>query len=191
MLLTVHISSYAFVDAILVTPLGALSVVITTILSAIFLKERLSLVGKAGCFLSIVGSIIILLNAPPQASAGTIQKFQAYVVTPGFLTYAGVIIIGCICVAVFVAPKYAAKSMLVELTICSLIGGLSVVATQGLGAAVVTQARGVQQFNQWFLYVLFVFVIATLVTEIIYLNVSGHSDASISRQPIWSVNGQR
>ena len=42
--------AYAFVDAILVTPLGALSVVVTTILSAIFLKERLSFVGKIGCF---------------------------------------------------------------------------------------------------------------------------------------------
>lgn len=50
--------AYAFVDAILVTPLGALSVVITTILSAIFLKERLSFVGKAGCFNCIVGPLL-------------------------------------------------------------------------------------------------------------------------------------
>jgi len=62
--------------------------------------------------------------------------------------------------------------MLVYLSICSLIGGLSVVATQGLGAAIVAQIGGTPQFNQWFLYVLFVFVITTLVTEIIYLNVS-------------------
>jgi hypothetical protein len=41
--------AYAFVDAILVTPLGA-SVVITTILSAIFLKERLSFVGEDWMF---------------------------------------------------------------------------------------------------------------------------------------------
>ena len=67
--------------------------------------------------------------------------------------------------------------MLVYLSICSLIGGLSVVATQGLGAAIVAQIGGTPQFNQWFLYVLFVFVIATLVTEIIYLNVSLRSQA--------------
>lgn len=62
--------------------------------------------------------------------------------------------------------------MLVYLSICSLIGGLSVVATQGLGAAIVTQAGGTPQFNHWFLYVLLVFVVATLVTEIVFLNVS-------------------
>lgn len=163
--------AYAFVDAILVTPLGALSVVVTTILSAIFLKERLSFVGKVGCFNCIVGSVVIVVNAPVQSSAGTIQEMQHYVLAPGFLSYAGVIIAGCVFMAFWVAPRYAKKSMLVYLTICSLIGGLSVVATQGLGAAIVTQANGTPQFNQWFLYVLLVFVICTLLTEIIFLNV--------------------
>lgn len=164
--------AYAFVDAILVTPLGALSVVITTILSAIFLKERLSFVGKIGCFLCIVGSVIILLSAPSQSSAGTIQEMQHFVLAPGFLSYAGVVIVGCAFIAFWVGPRYGKKSMLVYLSICSLIGGLSVVATQGLGAAIVTQAGGTKQYNQPFLYILFVFVVATLVTEIIFLNVS-------------------
>ena len=164
--------AYAFVDAILVTPLGALSVVITTILSAIFLKERLSFVGKIGCLICIIGSVVIVMNAPAQSSAATIQEMQHFVIAPGFLSYAGVIVAGCVFIALWVAPRYGKKSMLVYLSICSLIGGLSVVATQGLGAAVVSQAGGTPQFNHWFLYVLFVFVIITLVTEIIFLNVS-------------------
>ena len=160
------------VDAILVTPLGALSVVITTILSAIFLKERLSFVGKVGCFTCIIGSIVIVMNAPEQSSAATIQEMQGFVIAPGFLSYAGVIVIACTFIAFWAGPRYGKKSMLVYLSVCSLIGGLSVVATQGLGAAVVAQAGGTPQFNQWFLYVLLVFVVATLLTEIIYLNVS-------------------
>ncbi|KAB8345926.1 hypothetical protein FH972_022979 [Carpinus fangiana] len=162
--------AYAFVDAILVTPLGALSVVITTILSAIFLKERLSFVGKVGCFLCIIGSVVIVLNSPSQSSAATIQDMQHFVIAPGFLSYAGIVIVGCTFVALWAGPRYGKKSMLVYLSVCSLIGGLSVVATQGLGAAIVTQIGGQEQFKHWFLYVLFVFVIATLVTEIIYLN---------------------
>lgn len=162
--------AYAFVDAILVTPLGALSVVITTILSAIFLKERLSMVGKVGCFLCIIGSVVIVMNAPSESSAANIQEMQHFVIAPGFLSYAGIIIISCAFIAFWAGPRYGKKSMLVYLTICSLIGGLSVVATQGLGAAIVAQIGGTPQFNQWFLYVLFVFVITTLVTEIIYLN---------------------
>jgi drug/metabolite transporter (DMT)-like permease len=167
--------AYAFVDAILVTPLGALSVVITTVLSAIFLKERLSLVGKVGCFLCIVGSVVIVMNAPAESSAATIQEMQSFVIAPGFLSFAGVIILGCAFIAFWAGPRYGKKSMLVYLSICSLIGGLSVVATQGLGAAIVTQIGGTPQFNQWFIYVLLVFVLTTLAVEIVYLNVSTSS----------------
>ena len=163
--------AYAFVDAILVTPLGALSVVVTTILSAIFLKERLSFVGKVGCFSCILGSVVIAMNAPEQSSVSDIQDMKRYVISPGFLSYAGVIVVGCTVTALWAGPRYGKKSMFVYISICSLIGGLSVVATQGLGAAILAQINGKSQFKEWFLYVLLVFVVATLLTEIIYLNV--------------------
>src|SRR5690606_4532878 len=51
-----------------------------------------------------------------------------------------------------------------------LIGGLNVVAIQGLGVAITAQARGIPQFTNWFTYVVLVFVIVTLVVEVIYLN---------------------
>ncbi|KAL4803591.1 magnesium transporter NIPA-domain-containing protein [Aspergillus unguis] len=162
--------AYAFVDAILVTPLGALSVVITTILSAIFLKERLSFVGKVGCFTCILGSVVIALNAPEQSSVADIQEMKQYVIAPGFLSYAGVIIVACAITAIWAGPRYGKRSMFVYISICSLIGGLSVVATQGLGAALLAQINGESQFKEWFMYVLLVFVVATLLTEIIYLN---------------------
>lgn len=153
-----------------------------------FLGERLSFVGKIGCFMCIVGSIVIVINAPEQSSVNSIQDMKRFIISPGFLSYAGVVVLGCIGVVVWVAPKYGNKSMMVYISICSLIGGLrfvcrswrnddliangtSVVATQGLGAAVVKQASGTPQFNQWFLYVLLVFVIVTLLVEIVYLNV--------------------
>ncbi|KAK7958635.1 hypothetical protein PG988_013483 [Apiospora saccharicola] len=164
--------AYAFTDAILVTPLGALSVVITTVLSAIFLKERLSMVGKVACFLCIVGSVVIVMNAPAESSVANIQEMQKYVIAPGFLSYAGVIIVGSAITAFYAGPRWGKKNMLVYISICSWVGGLSVVATQGLGAAIVAQVQGTSgsQFKHWFLYVLFVFVIGTLLTEIIFLN---------------------
>jgi drug/metabolite transporter (DMT)-like permease len=164
--------AYAFVDAILVTPMGALSVVVTAILSAIFLKERLSFVGKVGCFNCIIGSVVIVINAPEQSAVDNIQDMKKLVIAPGFLSYAGAVIVGCTIVALWLGPKYGKKTMMVYISICSLIGGLSVVATQGLGAAIIAQIGGKSQFKEWFLYVLLVFVIATLLTEIIYLNVS-------------------
>ncbi|OWP03565.1 DUF803 domain membrane protein [Marssonina coronariae] len=163
-------AAYAFVDAILVAPMGALSVVVTTILSAIFLKERLSLVGKIGCFLCIIGSVVIAMNSPSESSVANIQEMQEFVIAPGFLSFSAVVLIACAVIGFWAGPRYGKKSMMVYLSICSLMGGLSVVATQGLGAAIIAQIGGKAQFNNWFIYVLLVFVIFTLVTEIIYLN---------------------
>lgn len=165
-----NFAAYAFTDAILVTPLGALSVVITTILSAIFLKERLSMVGKVACFLCIVGSIVIVMNAPQSSAVNSIEEMKDFVIHPLFLSYAGVVIVASVVVAFWLGPKYGKTNMMVYISICSWVGGLSVVATQGLGAAIIAQAGGRPQFNQWFLYVLLVFVICTLLTEIIFLN---------------------
>ncbi len=67
-----------------------------------------------------------------------------------------------------------------------MIGGISVSVTTGLGAAIVTTAKGDNQFKYWFIYFLIVFVAVTLskpticllsrpntpyvVTEVFYLN---------------------
>ncbi|KAK7956510.1 uncharacterized protein PG986_005732 [Apiospora aurea] len=143
--------AYAFTDAIL---------------------ERLSMVGKVSCFLCIVGSVVIVMNAPQESSVANIQEMQHYVIAPGFLSYAGVILVGSAITAFVAGPRWGKKNMLVYISICSWVGGLSVVATQGLGAAIVAQVQGTSgsQFKHWFLYVLFVFVIGTLLTEIIFLN---------------------
>lgn len=162
--------AYAFADAVLVTPLGALSVVICAVLSSIFLKEKLTLFGKVGCFLCIVGSVIIALNAPTSHVGGKITEFQKLFLAPGFLTWAGVCIVASLVLIFVFAPKYGKKSMMIYITVCSLIGGLSVSVTSGLGSAILLSIRGQNQFKHWFIYFLLGFVVVTLLVEINYLN---------------------
>ncbi len=162
--------AYAFADAVLVTPLGALSVVICAVLSSIFLKEKLTLFGKVGCFLCIVGSVIIALNAPTSHVGGKITEFQKLFLAPGFLTWAGVCIVASLVLIFVFAPKYGKKNMMIYITVCSLIGGLSVSVTSGLGSAILLSIRGQNQFKHWFIYFLLGFVVITLLIEINYLN---------------------
>lgn len=74
-------------SAVLVTPLGALSVVVCAILSSIFLKEKLSLFGKLGAGLSLLGSMSIAINAPSTHAAGNIREFQKLFLGVGFLVW--------------------------------------------------------------------------------------------------------
>ena len=62
--------------------------------------------------------------------------------------------------------------MLVYISVCSLIGSISVVFTQGLGSAIVHTItyKDENQFKNWFIYLVLGIVIVTLVIEIVYLN---------------------
>ncbi|KAG0042768.1 hypothetical protein BGZ83_012205 [Gryganskiella cystojenkinii] len=163
--------AYAFVQPILVTPLGALSVVICAILSSMFLRERLSMQGKVGCALCIVGATIIVLHAPEQTSVKTIQEFKHYMIQPLFLCWMILIIAASLALILKAGPKWGKEHMMIYIGVCSLIGSLSVVSTQGLGAAIVHNiSTGENQFNNWFIYFVIVFMVVTLLTEINYLN---------------------
>ncbi|KAL4250278.1 hypothetical protein ABKN59_003129 [Abortiporus biennis] len=167
-----NFAAYAFVEAIIVTPMGALSVVISALLSHFILAEKLSLFGWISCVQCLLGASILALNGPEEQSVNTIEEFKHLFLKPWFLAYGGVVIAASVILVVWAAPRWGKKSMLPYLGVCSLIGGLSVSCTQGLGACILTSIRGQNQFKNWFIYFLFIFVIITLLTEIYYLNVA-------------------
>jgi len=81
-----------------------------------------------------------------------------------------VLLVSSLVIIFYFAPRHGTKSMLWYIGVCSMIGGISVSVTTGLGAAIVTTAGGDNQFKHWFIYFLMIFVAVTLVTEVYYLN---------------------
>lgn len=78
-----NFAAYAFAPAILVTPLGALSVLIGAVLGSYFLKEELGTLGKLGCAICLIGSVIIVLHAPPDTEITTVDEILHYAIQPG------------------------------------------------------------------------------------------------------------
>jgi magnesium transporter len=78
-----NFAAYAFAPAVLVTPLGALSVLTGTVLGAYFLNERLGHLGKLGCGCCIIGSVLIVANAPSDKDIQTVDEILEYAVQPG------------------------------------------------------------------------------------------------------------
>ncbi|CAB4017702.1 Magnesium transporter NIPA2, partial [Paramuricea clavata] len=72
-----NFTAYAFAPAVLVTPLGALSVLVSAILASYFLREDLNIHGKIGCFLSLVGSVVLVIHAPQEESIATVEELSA------------------------------------------------------------------------------------------------------------------
>lgn len=78
-----NFAAYAFAPAVLVAPLGALSVLTGVVLGAYFLGERLDVVGRLGCAMSLVGSVLIVANAPPDKDVESIDEMLELAVQPG------------------------------------------------------------------------------------------------------------
>lgn len=78
-----NFAAYAFAPAILVTPLGALSVLIGAVLGSYILKEELGTLGKLGSAICLIGAVIIVLHAPPDEDIETIDKILDYAIQPG------------------------------------------------------------------------------------------------------------
>ncbi|KAJ1970872.1 hypothetical protein H4R35_005605 [Dimargaris xerosporica] len=165
-----NLVAYALAPAILVAPLGAISVVVTAVLSALMLKERLNLYGKIGCILCLLGSVVIVLHSPQQNAVSLVDDFMHLVIAPGFLVWLGIVIIVSIVLVFVVGPRFGHRWITVYLGVCALAGCISVVFMQGVGAAIVHTITAESQLKHPFLYALLVISIGTLLTQLHFLN---------------------
>jgi uncharacterized membrane protein len=129
-----NFGAYAFSPAIIVTPLGAISVVVSPILSVFVLNEKLNFSGICGIMLCIIGSVIIVFHGPPTTATETIPQFISYVLHPVFLVFlflSGGLLIWLI---FFIAPLYGPTQPVVYLSITSIGGAFLVNAAQGISS---------------------------------------------------------
>ncbi|RLM65831.1 putative magnesium transporter NIPA4 [Panicum miliaceum] len=128
-----NFAAYAFAPAILVTPLGALSIIIRhefwvaelAVLAHVMLREKLHIFGILGCVLCVVGSTTIVLHAPPEREIESVTEVWDLATEPAFMCYAAVVIaIVAILVYRFV-PLYGQTHVMVYIGVCSLVGSIS------------------------------------------------------------------
>jgi hypothetical protein len=53
------------------------------VLGAYFLGEKLGILGKIGCAICLIGSVIIVLHAPPDKDVETIDELLHLAIQPG------------------------------------------------------------------------------------------------------------
>ncbi|XP_065128784.1 magnesium transporter NIPA2 isoform X1 [Paramisgurnus dabryanus] len=165
-----NFAAYAFAPATLVTPLGALSVLVSAVLSSYFLTERLNLHGKLGCLLSILGSTTMVIHAPKEEEIDSLKDMAKKLVDPGFVVFATVVIIVALIFIFVVGPRHGQTNILVYITICSVIGALSVSCVKGLGITIKEAIAGKPVVGNPLAWLLLLSLIACVSTQINYLN---------------------
>ncbi|XP_022642318.1 probable magnesium transporter NIPA4 isoform X2 [Vigna radiata var. radiata] len=165
-----NFAAYAFAPAILVTPLGALSIIISAALAHIILRERLHIFGILGCVLCVVGSTTIVLHAPQEREIESVTEVWDLAMEPAFLLYAALVITATFILIFHFIPLYGQTHIMVYIGVCSLVGSLTVMSVKALGIAIKLTLSGMNQliFPQTWAFTLV--VTACVLTQMNYLN---------------------
>jgi drug/metabolite transporter (DMT)-like permease len=162
--------AYSYAPAILVTPLGAVSVLVGAILSSIFLNEKLGRDGVIGCILCVLGSLTVILHAPEEDRIETVEDVFIHFIQPGFMVYMLAIIGISLYLIYYIGPIYGKTHMLVYITICSLVGSISVMAVKGFAVAVKLTFSGQNQFQYFSTWIFGFTVLFCAMTQVNYFN---------------------
>ncbi|KAI0971680.1 magnesium transporter NIPA-domain-containing protein [Xylaria arbuscula] len=165
-----NFAAYAYAPAILVTPLGALSVLIGAVLGSYFLKEELGTLGKLGCAICLLGALVIVLHAPPDETVETVDQILDYALRPGFLLYSVIVAIFAVVMIYKVAPVHGKSNPLIYMSICSTVGSVSVMSIKAFGIALKLTFAGNNQFTHASTYVFMIVTGGCILTQLNYFN---------------------
>ncbi|XP_008808782.2 probable magnesium transporter NIPA6 isoform X1 [Phoenix dactylifera] len=162
--------AYAFAPAVLVTPLGASSIIVSAVLAHFILKERLHSLGILGCVMCIAGSVVIVIHAPQEKAISSVQEIWKLAMQTAFLLYVASVIVLVFVLIFHFAPCYGHTNVLVYTGICSLMGSLSVMSVKALGTSLKLTFEGTNQLiypQTWFFMLV---VLTCVITQMNYLN---------------------
>lgn len=163
-----NLIAYGFAPASLVTPLGALSVLISAILASRYLQEYLTSSGKLGCVLCILGSVIIIFSAPKEVDQESILSMENLQKGPVLLYSLFVISLSFFLIC-FIGPRYGSKYILVYVILCSQVGSFTVMASKVFALSIKGELQGDYVGYQLILGSFLVLVVCVCI-QITYLN---------------------
>ncbi|XP_073310383.1 probable magnesium transporter NIPA4 isoform X1 [Primulina huaijiensis] len=165
-----NFAAYAFAPAILVTPLGALSIIISAVLAHFILREKLHIFGILGCALCVVGSTTIVLHAPQEREIESVKDVWDLATEPAFLFYAVLVIVVVLVLIFQYIPQYGETHILFYVGVCSLVGSLSVMSVKALGIALKLTLSGTNQLIYPQTWTFSMIVTICVLTQMNYLN---------------------
>ncbi|OAY63682.1 putative magnesium transporter NIPA6 [Ananas comosus] len=162
--------AYVFAPAVLVTPLGALSIIVSAVLAHFILKEKLQRMGVLGCVLCIIGSTVIVLHAPEEKSPSSVEQIWDLATQPAFLLYAASAVAISLVLMLHCSPRYGQTNVMVYVGICSVIGSLTVMSIKAIGIAIKLTIEGIDQAGYYQTWVFAMVAISCIIIQLNYLN---------------------
>ncbi|KAG8410685.1 hypothetical protein J3459_016973 [Metarhizium acridum] len=161
-------------------------------MGSFLLNEQLGPVGRSGIAVCLLGAVLVIIHAPPEQPVETIDQILDYALQPGmsplrhaylfalanaaffslpgFLLYAFAVLGAVVFLIYKVAPVYGKKHALVYLSVCSLVGSISIMGIKALGMALKLTFSGNNQFTHPSTYAFLLLSAGCIVVQMNYFN---------------------
>jgi hypothetical protein len=185
------------------------AVMSNTVLSGIFLNERLSWTGLGGVLLSLIGATLVSLNAP-SAEAGATEQGDARGPTPPdtviydsiiswrTFIYTVVVLLLSLYIAnpfqlpIAVSKEFAKTHVLCYCFLCGLDGVITVMSAKGISTAINQAFAGnpamfIRGDICWLTYILILSMVVSTVSQTHYLNLALMNFSSSIVVPVYYI----
>ncbi|NP_001080381.1 NIPA-like domain containing 3 S homeolog [Xenopus laevis] len=177
-------SSYAFAPLSLIVPLSAVSLIASSLIGIIFIKEKWKPKEFFSCGLTIIGIYLLVTFGPNSHERMTGDVIVKHLVSWPFLVYTLVEILA-FCSLLYFYKQKNANYMIVILLLVAILGSTTVVAVKAVAGMIIVSIQGTMQLGYPIFYVMVVCMVATAIAQASYLS---HASQLYDSALIASVN---
>lgn len=169
--------SYAFAPITLIAPLNAVSILTSSILGFIFLREKSKPKEFAkryglsflGCIITIGGTYLFVTFGPNSHEKRNAEIIVKHIVGWPVLLYLLLEII-TFCLLLYFYKRCNANYLIIILLLVSLLGSVTVITVKAVSGMLVLTAEGTMQLNYPIFYVMLVCMVAAAVFQARFLS---------------------
>ena len=117
-----------------------------------------------------MGTVVIVVNAPEDRDIKTVDEILGYAMNPWFVAYTLFVIVFTFVMVWKVVPQYGRETPVVYLSICSLVGSISVMSVKAFGVALKLTFNGHNQLTHLSTYCFGIMVALCIMIQMNYFN---------------------
>uniref|UniRef100_A0AAY4AFD4 NIPA like domain containing 3 n=1 Tax=Denticeps clupeoides TaxID=299321 RepID=A0AAY4AFD4_9TELE len=169
--------SYAFAPVALVAPLSAVSVVASSILGFIFLREKSKpkeFLGRyilvfLGCAFTVAGIYLFVTFGPNSHEQLNAENIIKHVIGWPYLLYLLLEIIA-FCLLLYFYKQHNKNSFFVIILLVALLGSVTVITAKAVSGMLVVSIQGSLQISYPIFYIMLVCMVATVIFQATFLS---------------------
>ncbi|XP_031436563.1 NIPA-like protein 3 [Clupea harengus] len=170
-------ASYAFAPVSLIAPLNAVSVVASSILGFIFLREKWKakeflkryILSFLGCALTVAGTYLFVTFGPNSHEKLNAENIIKHVIGWPFLLYMLLEIIA-FCLLLYFYKQRNANYLIIILMLVALLGSVTAITVKAVSGMLVLSIQGSMQLGYPIFYVMLVCMVATVTFQARFLS---------------------